>query len=121
MCSLNGSKETIQHGERLVYALPAGAETHHVPALCAVLRRRQVQVQADTAAVAGLHGRRLAYVAVLRRRRRRCRRRLGLRAVPTHVPAERLPDGELEPADGALVHPRLRRLQAAAASAASEA
>lgn len=34
------------------------------------------------------------------------RLRIGCRGpVPPHVPAERLPDGELDPADGARVHP----------------
>ena len=82
-----------------MYTLPGGAPHHHAPALGAVLRRREVEVQADaTGDVAGLLG---------RRRRPRLAVRLG--AVPAHVAAERLADGELEPADGALVHPRLGR------------
>ena len=84
--------------------LAGGAPHHHAPALGAVLRRREVEVQADaTGDVAGLLQRRRPRLAV------RLGVGLGLGAVPAHVAAERLADGELEPADGALVHPRLGR------------
>jgi hypothetical protein len=90
-----------------MYTLPGRAPHQNAPALGAVLGRRDVQVQAYPAGdVAG---------GLLGRRRQQlggggCVSAVGLVTVPPHVAPERLPDGELEPADGALVHPRLGRL-----------
>ena len=60
-------------------------------AAAAVLQRREVEVRHGVVRLRG---------AVVVRGLRR------LAPVPAHVAAERLAHGELEPADGALVHPR---------------
>jgi hypothetical protein len=87
------------------------AEHSVIPALGAVRRRRQAQVQTDPTGTAR------ANVGFLNRRRVRVPRAeltfgAGCRGpvtVPTHVPAQRLADRELEPADWAAVQPRRPR------------
>ena len=82
------------------------AEHSVIPAPDAVLRRRQAQVQTDSTGTASGS----ANVGFLNRRRVRVPRAEFITSgdgcgspVPTHVPAQRLADRELEPADGAAV------------------
>lgn len=85
------------------------AEHSVVPALGAVLRRCQAQVQADSTGTASSN---VGFVS--RRRVRVARAEFTFGAgrgspVPTHVATQRLADRELEPAYGAAVQPRPRR------------
>lgn len=104
------SKRRAVQYQRFPFAVRCVAEHGVIPALGAVPRRRQAQVQTDSAGTASA-----ANVGFLNRRgvpRAELTFGLGCQrspAVPTHVAAQRLADRELEPADGAAVQPRPRR------------